>query len=189
MAEVADLPGCEGTFVGAELELRVSETLEDLAEGVKVLLPGSGEDNDVVQVEEAGFPVETGQDAVHESGEGSRIVAEDKGNLVKLEQLAAAGAEGCLLLVPFLDRDLPVSALEIKSGEPTGPMKCVEEVVDARNGMRILHHRRIELPEVHTEPQAAVLFFTMTTGEAQGLLEGRMTPLDSICWTWAISSR
>ena len=32
-------------------------------------------------------------------------------------------------------------------------------------------------------------FFTMTTGEAQGLLEGRMTPLDSICWTWAISSR
>ena len=29
----------------------------------------------------------------------------------------------------------------------------------------------------------------MTTGEAQGLLEGRMTPLDSICWTWAISSR
>ena len=26
-------------------------------------------------------------------------------------------------------------------------------------------------------------FFTMTTDEAQGLLEGRMTPLDSICWT------
>ena len=26
-------------------------------------------------------------------------------------------------------------------------------------------------------------FFTMMTGVAQGLLEGRMTPLDSICWT------
>ena len=24
-------------------------------------------------------------------------------------------------------------------------------------------------------------FFTMTAGDAQGLLEGRMTPLDSIC--------
>ena len=94
MAEVADLPGCEGTFVGAELELLVSETLEDLAEAVEVLLPGSGEDDDVVQVEEAGFPVKTGQDAVHESGEGSGSVAEAKGNLVKLEQLAAAGAEG-----------------------------------------------------------------------------------------------
>ena len=49
-------------------------------------------------------------------------IAEAKGNLVKFKQLAAAGAEGCLLLVPFLDRDLPVSALEIKSGEPAGPM-------------------------------------------------------------------
>ena len=31
-------------------------------------------------------------------------------------------------------------------------------------------------------------FFTITTGEAQGLLEGQITPLDSICWTFAISS-
>ena len=37
-------------------------------------------------------------------------------------------------------------------------MECVEEVVDARNGMCIFHGRRVELPEVHTEPQAAVLF-------------------------------
>ena len=66
--------------------------------------------------------METGQDAVHESGEGSRSVAEAKGNLVEFKQLAAAGAEGRLLLVPFLDRDLPVSTLEIESGEPAGPM-------------------------------------------------------------------
>ena len=122
MPEVADFPGCEGTFVGTELEFRVSEMLKDLAEAVKVLLPGSGEDDDVVQVEEAGFPVKTGEDAVHESGEGGGSVAEAKGNLVKLKQLAAAGAEGRLLLVPFLDRDLPISALEIKSGKPEGPM-------------------------------------------------------------------
>ena len=122
MPEVADLPGCERTFVGTELEFRVSETLEDLAEAVKVLLPGSGEDDDVVQIDEAGFPVETGEDAVHESGEGGRSVAEAKRNLVKLKQLAAAGAEGRLLLVQLLDRDLPISALEIKGGKPAGPM-------------------------------------------------------------------
>ena len=122
MAEVADLPGCKGTFVGTELEFRVSETLEDLAEAVEVLLPGSGEDDDVVQVEEAGFPVETGEDAVHESGEGGGSVAGEIGNLVHFKQLAAAGAEGRLLLVVFLDRDLRVSALKIKSGEAAGPM-------------------------------------------------------------------
>ena len=32
-------------------------------------------------------------------------------------------------------------------------------------------------------------FLAMTTGEAQGLLEGRMTLFVNICWTWAISSR
>ena len=58
----------------------------------------------------------------YESGEGSRSVAEAKGNLVKFEQLTAAGAEGRLLLVPFLDRDLPVSTLEIEGGEPAGPV-------------------------------------------------------------------
>ena len=85
MTEVADLSGCEGTLVGTKLEFRVSETLEALAEAVEVLLPGSSEDDDVVQVKEAGLSVETGEDAVHESGEGSGSVAEAKGNLIKLK--------------------------------------------------------------------------------------------------------
>ena len=42
MAEVTDLLGCEGTFVGAKLELFMSETLKDLAKAVEVLLPGGG---------------------------------------------------------------------------------------------------------------------------------------------------
>ena len=37
-------------------------------------------------------------------------------------------------------------------------MECIEEVVDAGNGMRVFHGHCVELPEVHTEPQAAVLF-------------------------------
>ena len=85
MPEVADLPGCEGTFVGTELEFRVSETLVDLAEAVEVLLPGGGEDDDVIQVKEVGLPVETGEDTVHESGEGGGSISEAKGNLIKLK--------------------------------------------------------------------------------------------------------
>ena len=68
MAEVTDIFGSEGTLVGAELELCVSKTFEDLPEAGEVLFPGGGEDDDVVQVEEAGFPVEACQDAVHELG-------------------------------------------------------------------------------------------------------------------------
>ena len=48
MPEIADLPGCEGTFVGTELEIRRSETIEDLAEAVELLPPGSGKDDDEV---------------------------------------------------------------------------------------------------------------------------------------------
>ena len=56
-------------------------------------------------------------------------------------------------------------------------MGCASFMVAALSCLKSTQNRR--LPS---------FFFTMTTGEAQGLLEGRMTPLDSICWTWAISS-
>ena len=85
MAEVADFFGCEGTFIGAELELCMSKTLEDLSEAGEVLFPGGGKADDVVQIEEAGLPVEACQDAVHEPGERSESVAEAKGDLVKFK--------------------------------------------------------------------------------------------------------
>ena len=44
MAEVTDLLGCKGT----KLELCMSETLKDLAKAVEVLLPGGGEDDNIV---------------------------------------------------------------------------------------------------------------------------------------------
>ena len=58
MAEVADFLCCESAFFGAKFEQCVAKTLEDLAEAGEVLFPGGGEDDDVIQVEEAGFPVE-----------------------------------------------------------------------------------------------------------------------------------
>ena len=78
MTEVTDFFGRKSALFGAEFELCVAETLEDLSKAGEVLFPGGGEDDDVVQVEEAGFPVEAGQDAVHESGERSGSVAEAK---------------------------------------------------------------------------------------------------------------
>ena len=95
--------------------------------------------------------METGEDAIHESREGGGHVADAKGYLVELEELTTAGAEGRLFFISFLNRNLPIPALEIKSGEPADSMECVEEVVNARNGMRVLHGCSVELPEVHAE--------------------------------------
>ena len=85
MAEVADFFCCKSALFGAEFELCVAKTLEDLSKAGEVLFPGGGKDDDVVQVEEAGFPVEASQDAVHEPGERSGSVAEAKRNLVKFK--------------------------------------------------------------------------------------------------------
>ena len=122
MAKVADLLGGESTIVSTQFQLCVPEALEDLMEAVEVFFPCSGKHYDIIQIEEARFPVETGEDAIKEAGEGGGGVAETKRDLVELKELAAAGTEGRFLLVPLLDRDLPVSTLEIKSGKPAGPM-------------------------------------------------------------------
>ena len=66
--------------------------------------------------------MKTGEDAIHEAGEGGRSIAEAKGDLAKLKELAPAHVKSCLFLVPLLDRDLPVSTLEIKNGKPASPV-------------------------------------------------------------------
>ena len=137
----------------------VAEPLEDLSEAGEVLFPSSGEDNDIVKVEEAGFPVESNQDSIHEAGEGSRSVAEAKRYLIKFKKLAAACTEGSLLLILILYGDLPVPAFQVEIGEPASTMQSVEEVVDVGNGVSVLYGGHIELPEVDTEPETTVLLF------------------------------
>ena len=48
-----------------------------------MLFPCGGEQDDIIEIEEARFPVKTGEDAMHEAGEGGGSVAKAKGDLVK----------------------------------------------------------------------------------------------------------
>ena len=87
-----------------------------------MLLPCGGEHDDVIEVEETHFPVETREDAIHEAGEAGGGVTEAKQNLIKLVQLSTAGTKRRLLLIALHDRDLPVSTLQIQSGKPESPV-------------------------------------------------------------------
>ena len=122
MPQVTDLLGGESALFGAKLEVGVSKSHEDLVEVGEVFFPGGGEHDDVIEVKEKCLPVETGEDAIHEAGEGSGSIAEAKGDLIELKELATASTERCLLLVPLHDRDLPVSTLEVKRGKPASPL-------------------------------------------------------------------
>ena len=122
MTQVADFLGGKGAFFGTQFQLGVSESLEDLTEAVEVLFPCGGEHDDIVEIEEARFPVETGEDAIHEVGEGGGSIAEAKRDLVELKELVTASTKSCLFLVLLLDKDLSASTLEIKGGKPASPM-------------------------------------------------------------------
>ena len=82
--QITDLLGGESAFLGAKFEVRVSQPIEDLPKTGEVFLPCGGEHDDVIEVEETRFPVETREDAIHVAGEGGGGVTEAKRDLVKL---------------------------------------------------------------------------------------------------------
>ena len=59
---MSDLFGSEGAFFRTQLEVRVPQPLEDLSKTSEVFLPRGGEDDNVIEIEEARFPVETRED-------------------------------------------------------------------------------------------------------------------------------
>ena len=87
-----------------------------------MFFPCGGEHNDIVEIEEARYPVKTMEDAINEEGEGGGGISEAKGDLIKFKELATAGTKIHLFLVQLLDRDLPVSTLEIRNGKPASPI-------------------------------------------------------------------
>ena len=133
--------------------------------------------------------METGKDAIHEAGEGGGGVAEAERDLVELKELAAAGTDGRFLLVLLLDRDLPVSALEVKSENQRVPCRASRRSSMRGMGCASFIVAALSCLNLKQNPRLPSFFLTMTTGEAQGLFEGRMTLFVNICWTWATSSR
>ena len=131
--------------------------------------------------------MEAEENLVHQAGEGCKGIAQSKGHLVDFIQLPIASAESCLLLVLLSNCDLPIPALEIESTEPLSAVEASRRssirgrewaslVVVASSCQESTQKRR--LPSV----------LTMTTNDAHGLLEGRMTPLSNICCTCVASS-
>ena len=109
--QITDLFGGKGTFLCTKFKVCVPQPLEDLPKTGEVFLPCVGEDNNIVEIEEACFPVETREDAIHEAGEGGGGVAETKRDLVEFVQLPTAGTKHRFLLISLHDRDLPVPTL------------------------------------------------------------------------------
>ena len=83
MPQITDLLGGESALFGAKFQFGESQLLEDLTMTSQVFLPCGGEHDDVIEVEETRFSVETREDAVHEAGEDGGGVAEAKRDLIE----------------------------------------------------------------------------------------------------------
>ena len=84
--QITDLFGGEGAFLCTQFKVCVPQPLEDLPKTGEVFLPRGGEDDNIVEIEEARFPVETREGVTHETGGGGGV-AETKRGLVEFVQL------------------------------------------------------------------------------------------------------
>ena len=180
MTQVANFLGGKGAFFGAQFQLGVSESLEDLTEAFEVLFPGGSEHDDIIEIEEARFPVKTGEDAIHEAGEGGGSAAEAEIDLVELEELATASTKSYVSLSRSWIGTCQYPLLRSRVENQRVPCKasmlgrgCASLMVAVLSCRKSTQKRR--LPS---------FFLTMTAaGEAQRLLDGLIMPLVSICWT------
>ena len=103
VAQVPDLFCGKGALFGLQLEIGMPESLEGLPESSEVLFPGGRKDDNIVEVKQACFPVEAGEDATHQAREGGRSVTKTEWDLIKFVQLPTAGTKGGLCFVALLD--------------------------------------------------------------------------------------
>ena len=188
VAQIADLFCGKSTLLGPQFKTGVPESLKDLPESREVFLPCGGEDDDVIQIKQARFPVEAREDTIHEAREGGGSVAKTKWDLIKFVQLPTAGTKGGLFLITLLYWNLPKATLKIQGGKPPSSVKSIEEVIYPGQWMASLTVAALSCQKSTYKRRLPSFYLTITTGEAHGLLEGRMTSLASICWTCAISS-
>ena len=68
--------------------------------------------------------------------------------------------EGCLPLVACCDMNIVVASMEVEFGVDLHAAQLVKEVGDKRNWVPILPCDLVEVSEVHTESQGAILLLS-----------------------------
>ena len=68
--------------------------------------------------------------------------------------------EGCLPLVASCNANIVVTSMEVELGVDLGTAQLFKEVGDELDQVPILPSNLVEVPEVHTESQGAVLFLS-----------------------------
>ena len=95
----------------------------------QVIVEGTTQHDDVVDVDEAVRPLETGQDEVHQPLERYGSVTQPEWHDLELEQ-SLGRAESGLLSVDFVHFHLPVTTQKVERAEPLRSVNCIEGCID-----------------------------------------------------------
>ena len=108
MAEILNLRLEEEAFLELQLHSTLTKQLQDVVNVVKVRVHVLGEDDDVVDIDEAHAPADAGQDDVKCTLEGGRGIAEPERH-AGVPVTTHVRGEGSRLDVLRGNRDLPVT--------------------------------------------------------------------------------
>ena len=133
-----------------------SESTENFADMLPVLLRIIGVDEDIVQVDDNRLIEQVLEDVVHETLESSRCVSKTFGDNQPFKR-AITSPESCFPLVSLRNPDQMVRMAEIDLRVNPSFTGTVEEVGNERKWVVVFLGDAIESPEIHTEAQRSIL--------------------------------
>ena len=141
---------------GFQLEANLDEFLYGELQSAEMLVIVSiAEHNQVIQVDEKDFPLDSSENHLHARLEGTRRWAEPEGEFGIFKQ-AILGGDGCFLPVPLVNLQLEVTTLEITHREQACRSETLMTAVYAGQGIGIFAGQIIDPSEVPTPAYSGV---------------------------------
>ena len=158
-AEVLNRQLLKLTLVWLQVELVLSEALEDFSNDLLMMSEIQVHNEDVVKVHpDVAGQDEVLEDVIHHYLEGRRGIGQAKVHHQGFEK-APVGLEHGFPLVTLPDADVVKAPPDVKFHEEPGSFQMVDEVVDQREQVPVLHGHRIKHLVFLYKPEAAVLLF------------------------------
>lgn len=145
----------EAALFSIEKEAGFLESLQHRRKHLKFFLKGDRYHHHGVHVYEAGMSLESRENGVNDPLENCRCRTKSKRHYLELVQ-AIRRDDDRLLLVVFLDFNLPEAALKVHRREKLRSANPIQGVVDTWQQPDVLLRNLVQLPVNHSKSQAEV---------------------------------
>jgi hypothetical protein len=149
-AEEGDLTRAEETLLKLDIETVFKETFEDLTHMLNVLFKGIGEDQDIVEVDNAELINEFAENMVDVGLESAGCAMETKRH-DQVFELSIAGSESGFVFFARGDPDEIESVSKIQLGEELFTLQTIKELRNQGQGITVLDGDTIKRVIINTQ--------------------------------------